>query len=134
MRSFIVFVIACAGGCTLLVGTDPRYVADGGQEAAGDASDGNPSEPPKKEPIDDAASPEAARAPPTCDVGRCYEAQQICKGACDQQDLACLASCNGGGDEKSCTSTCSKKQKQCDDACLTTCNGCVKGCAPPCPP
>ena len=134
MRSFVVFVITCAGGCTLLVGTDPRYVADAGEEATTDASDGRAGEAPKKEPIDDAGSFEAAPAAPTCDLARCYDDQQICKGACDQQDLACLANCSGGGDEKSCTSACGKKQKQCDDACLTTCNACVKGCAPPCPP
>ncbi len=129
MRTAVLLLVALGSGCTLIVGTDARHVAD----------DAGPEAPAAPQP--DASAPDAPPPKPgpedatTCNVLACDATQASCKSSCEDAASVCLADCTtDGGDEKSCASACTKQEQHCATTCQSICNTCVKGCGPPCPP
>mgnify|MGYP001547561439 FL=1 len=137
MRVAALLLVLVGSGCTLIVGTDARQVADDAatDSSAGTQPDASPDARPPDAPQEPGPDADGAPDVSTCDVPGCNAAHASCKSTCEDAASVCVADCNsGGGDIKSCASACTKQEQHCYATCQSICNTCVKGCGPPCPP
>ena len=119
MRSVSLMVALGIGslvtGCELMVGTEDKGVADGG-DAVGDA------------PASDADAAAAEGAAPAPDTGpipvactTCLSQVDTCHRACTQTSSTCASQCP----TDPCTKQCAKDEMHCSDECTTTCTTCA---------
>lgn len=107
-------------GCTLVVGTEPRVVGDGGASTDAAPTAMKDAAPP---PADkDAASPVDAGP---CSATTCVDTESQCQADCASALSDCQKQCMGGPKGTKCNMDCQMTSQSCGDQCVSRCQSCA---------